>query len=442
MRHILVLVAVIYINSLYIELNADPIKSYDGYTVQRFTPTTKEQLEYLRQLEQTENELDFWTSPTALNVPVDIMFSPHLNNMFSKIFNIKSITKSELISDVGALIEKQRKAPKVKQATGFKREAIPGFWNDYQRLAVVFQFLDAIVAQNPSIATLEVIGKSYQNQDIRLLQLGVHTGGHKPIYFMDSAIHAREWITTATTTYFIQYLVDQYAAGDPVITNLLNHYDFYFIPVLNPDGYEYTFTNDRLWRKTRAPAFNNNCVGTDPNRNFNHQWMVAGASADPCSQTYAGAYPNDQPEVKALQDYLLAVRPAVYYAVHSYSQVLIYPWGNTTDLPPTAADLQAKGENGTNALTAVYGTQYRVGSISNLLYLSSGNACDFAYEFAGAKLSYVLELRDLGYYGFLLPPDQITATGNETNAFFVKVAQDEYAEARAAIKNKISVIKK
>jgi len=108
MRHIILIVAVIYINSI----NADPVKSYNGYTVERITPNTNAELDYLRELERTENELDFWTSPVGLNIPVDIMFPPHLKRMFSSILRTKSITKSELISDVGRSLKSKEKHQK------------------------------------------------------------------------------------------------------------------------------------------------------------------------------------------------------------------------------------------------------------------------------------------------------------------------------------------
>jgi len=132
------------------------------------------------------------------------------------------------------LIEEQR----LQETRG---EAIAGFWDKYQPFEVVLQFVDEIVKQYGSIASQQVIGKSYENRDIVLLKLGV-PGTNKPIIFIDSTIHAREWITTSTTTYFIQQLVDGFTENDDVIKSLLTTFDFYIIPVLNPDGYVFTHT--------------------------------------------------------------------------------------------------------------------------------------------------------------------------------------------------------
>ncbi len=44
------------------------------------------------------------------------------------------------------------------------------------------------------------------------------------------------------------------------------------MPIVNVDGYAYTWSDDRMWRKTRKPNSKSNCVGTDPNRNWAFHW--------------------------------------------------------------------------------------------------------------------------------------------------------------------------
>jgi len=125
-----------------------------------------------------------------------------------------------------------------------RAEAIPGFWNSYQRLSNIFTFLSTINSQYPTITAVETLGKSYSGNDLRLIRVGVgQANKNKPVIFIDSGIHAREWIGPAFTTYFVQALVDGYAANDANILPLLQKFDFYILPVVNPDGYEYTHTN-------------------------------------------------------------------------------------------------------------------------------------------------------------------------------------------------------
>lgn len=108
-----------------------------------------------------------------------------------------------------------------------------------------------------------------------------------PTIFIESTIHAREWITVATATYLLNELL---TSNDPEIREMSNNYDWVFVPVVNIDGYVYSHTKvgqrkcthiyiffhthsiclnqkNRMWRKTRRPH-QNSCFGVDANRNF------------------------------------------------------------------------------------------------------------------------------------------------------------------------------
>lgn len=61
-------------------------------------------------------------------------------------------------------------------------------------------------------------------------------------------MHAREWIGSAVATYILSQLVEKNAS----YAKLLDNSDWMILPVVNPDGYEFTHTGDRLWRKTRS----------------------------------------------------------------------------------------------------------------------------------------------------------------------------------------------
>ena len=85
--------------------------------------------------------------------------------------------------------------------------------------------------------------------------------------WLESGIHAREWISPAVATYIVNELVSGYASHPEYLDNI----NWYFLPSANPDGYAYTFDSDRLWRKTRSPQ-RGGCVGVDPNRNWDFHW--------------------------------------------------------------------------------------------------------------------------------------------------------------------------
>lgn len=121
------------------------------------------------------------------------------------------------------------------------------------------------------------IGTTYEKRSIRGVKFGK---GSKEIV-MNGGIHAREWISPAVVTYVADALI---TGSSP----LLEGFTFYIIPVLNVDGYAYSRSNDRMWRKNREPNTGSRCIGTDPNRNFPTQWSAAGASSSPCAQDYYG----------------------------------------------------------------------------------------------------------------------------------------------------------
>lgn len=83
---------------------------------------------------------------------------------------------------------------------------------------------------------------------------------------------AGEWVAVSTVLYLAQRLISEYDT-DPVVTKLVDHYDWFLLPVANPDGYEFSHTNDRMWRKTRSATSSSwGCKGVDPNRNFDFHW--------------------------------------------------------------------------------------------------------------------------------------------------------------------------
>ncbi|CAG0924175.1 unnamed protein product, partial [Notodromas monacha] len=232
----------------------------------------------------------------------------------------------------------------------------------------------------------------------------------KTVIFIESQIHAREWITSATTTWIFNEILN-----NPEYASVLDEFDFHFVPVVNPDGVAYTHTNDRLWRKTRSPN-DNGCFGADPNRNWDASFGGPGTSDDPCSEIYHGASPFSESEVKAVSDYILENSAAIaaFFDIHSYSQLVLLPWGDSADLPEDYDELYRVGKIFQDHVAILYGTEYITGNIADVIYLAAGGSVDWVKATAQVKYSHALELRDTGDYGFLLPPSQIIPSGEET----------------------------
>lgn len=104
---------------------------------------------------------------------------------------------------------------------------------------------------------------------------------------------------------------------------------------------------------------------------------------------------------------------ALYIDFHSYSQVILSPYGYTEQLPANSADQVSLGNEAADAIRAVHGTEFTVGPSGATLYTTTGSSADYATDIAGAEYAYAVELRDKGENGFVLPPEQIRPTGEE-----------------------------
>uniref|UniRef100_A0A8C5HPX1 Peptidase M14 domain-containing protein n=1 Tax=Gouania willdenowi TaxID=441366 RepID=A0A8C5HPX1_GOUWI len=238
------------------------------------------------------------------------------------------------------------------------------------------------------------------------------TQGRNSVW-IDCGVHAREWIGPAFCQWFVREVINSYQY-DPGTTRLLNQLNFYIMPVFNVDGYRFSWTTDRFWRKTRSKNHKFHCRGVDANRNWKVKWCEEGASSHPCDDTYCGPFPESEPEVKAVAKFLRKHKKRIkaYISIHAYAQMLLYPYSYKylSLLFPTQ---ESAAQNAVTALYSAYGVRYRYGPASTTLYVSSGSSIDWAYR-NGIPYTFAFELRDTGYYGFLLPESLIKPTCTET----------------------------
>ncbi|KAF9311582.1 carbamoyl-phosphate synthase (glutamine-hydrolyzing) cpa2, partial [Podila horticola] len=231
--------------------------------------------------------------------------------------------------------------------------------------------------------------------------------------------HAREWIGPAVVSYIAKELITGYGQHKK-ITRLIDQFEFVVVPVLNADGYEYTWTTNRMWRKNRQPTSVPFCKGIDPNRNWGFMWNHGGSSSNPCNDGYHGPEPFAALEPKMMADYITEKGNVVSYIdFHAYSQLWMSPFGADCDkTPKDDEDIIEAAMGAAKALKDVHGTKFAVGSVCNIIYQASGGSLDWTYGEAGVKYSYAVELRDTGKHGFLLPEDQILPSAEETYAGF------------------------
>ncbi|TPX65629.1 hypothetical protein SpCBS45565_g04996 [Spizellomyces sp. 'palustris'] len=291
---------------------------------------------------------------------------------------------------------------------------------DYHRYADIKTWYQTLAQQNPSLVTfIPSIGKSVEGRDIFAVRITSKTGGSKQQIWFQGLQHAREWIGGSTVQYVSDRLVAEYAQDK----TLLDRAEFIIIPVVNPDGYEYTWTGGRLWRKSRSRN-SDGSSGVDLNRNWPDHWGQGGSSASPTSITYRGPSAGSEPEVKALSKYFLAPENKNLVGAidfHSFSQLVLRPYGFTGSAAPDEALLKKAGDGVRDRIRAIHGKQYTSQTAYDL-YQTTGSATDWWYGDTVTKAlgnrriySYTIELRPTGSsdQGFILPPSEIKPTGEE-----------------------------
>jgi len=381
--------------------------------------------------------LDWWRFPAVrAEEPTfaDVRVTADRLEEVKDVFDKNGLSYFTMIGNVQNLVDRQLETATHRQIG----DPLADWFTAYHDYPSTVQWVQDLVKQYTSIASLVSIGTSYQNRTIWAVKVtGKSDGAPKPGIFYDGGIHAREWIAPATVEFVLYTLVSQYGKN-ATVTKLVDSIEWTIVPIFNTDGYQYTWTNQRMWRKTRKPNAGSSCIGTDPCRNSDYHWGEAGASADPCSDTYRGAKAFDNPEVLAIAKAVAAPgNMRGYINFHSYSQLYMGPWSYTYTLPPKP-DLDTQAELGKAAVAAIkatHGVTYKYGPGAATIYPASGDISDYNYGATKVLYAYCVELRDTGRYGFLLPPEQIIPTGEEIFASAVVMGNYILAhpETRATI---------
>uniref|UniRef100_A0A672YVB0 Carboxypeptidase B2 (plasma) n=1 Tax=Sphaeramia orbicularis TaxID=375764 RepID=A0A672YVB0_9TELE len=166
--------------------------------------------------------------------------------------------------------------------------------------------------------------------------------------------------------------------------------------------------------KNRSYSKDSWCIGVDLNRNFDANWCTEGASSDPCTEIYCGAFPESEPESQAVANFLRSHKDTIqlYLTIHSYSQMLLFPYSYTYDQAENHNDLLEMAQEAAQQIRRHYRNTYKYGAGAQTIYLAPGGSDDWAYNL-GIKYSFTFELQDQGRYGFLLPPSHISKACNE-----------------------------
>jgi carboxypeptidase T len=275
--------------------------------------------------------------------------------------------------------------------------------------------LRQLAESQPEIAELREIGRSVEDRPIWALRIGERRATEHKLLFM-GCHHAREWISVEVAYLLAEHLVGN--ASQAPVRDWLQRGEIWVAPMVNPDGHEYSRTQDRLWRKNRRQNADGS-IGVDPNRNYGYMWgtlNINTSSHVPSDPTYVGPRAFSEPETQAVRNLVARELFRGVITYHSYSQLILYPWGYTSQSIPDTSDLATMTkltERMQELILGVHGTTYTPQQ-SSQLYLTAGDTTDWTYGEYGIP-SFTIELRpdtpENG--GFILPPDQVQPTFEE-----------------------------
>ncbi|MFP4346513.1 MAG: M14 family zinc carboxypeptidase, partial [Anaerolineales bacterium] len=316
---------------------------------------------------------------------------------------------------------------------------IPGY-PCYRTVAELDAQLAQWAADYPELTELSTIGTSYEGRPLRVLRVTNLTRTHtKPVFFLIATIHGRELITPETAMVFIETLLEGYDS-DPDLTWLLDEHDIYVLPSANPDGHVKNEPGQpwAYWRKNTHPygSCGSTGYGVDLNRNSSFHWGGPGASTDPCYDTYRGPSAASESETQAVQNFILTLFPdqrgpadtdpapddatGVFVTLHSYSNLVLWPWGDTYTDAPNGPQLRMLGER------MAYFNNYTPQQSSDL-YPTSGATDDFAYgELGIAAYTFEIGSSSDGFYPSCSRYDALVNPNIDALLYAAKSARTPY----------------
>lgn len=289
---------------------------------------------------------------------------------------------------------------------GFGFGSMGGFYTFNEIVANI----DSMYQRFPNLITQKFqIGFSQEGRPIWAVKISdnPNLNENEPSVGYDALIHAREPASMSSLLYFMWYLLQNYGTN-PEATYLVNNREMYFVPCVNPDGYEYNRqTNPNgggMWRKNRRN--NGGSFGVDLNRNFGYMWGYDnnGSSPDPTSETYRGPFAFSEPEAQAVRDLAIQKNYKTHFNMHSYQNAFLYPWGYINALPPDSAIYREFSMDMSAFNQYTYGNSFQI-----LGYNSNGSVRDWMYGEQTTKqkaFGYTVEIGSLSD-GFWPPQNRI-----------------------------------
>lgn len=262
-------------------------------------------------------------------------------------------------------------------------------YTDYKELT---ERLASWSQQFPKIFSYQSLGKTNQGREVWAAKITASEDLGIPSIVVTGMHHAREVMSTEVSLDLIEMLLKGYET-DPGIQDIVANKIIYVVPMVNPDGNNMVWNGRNMWRKNAWKNTRGEIKGVDLNRNYNYKWKACnGASNDEDSETFRGPKPASEPETRALQKFVGKVRPFAQISFHSYSELVIFPYGCPDNKEPDKEVIEEVGTNLGALIPRDSGSgSYKAGWGYDLLYPVDGNDSAYMYAKYGV-LAYVVEL--------------------------------------------------
>lgn len=292
--------------------------------------------------------------------------------------------------EIEALVNDEEMARLVSQKAkikfSFPENLVAGPDDEYLNPDEIEDFLRDIHAKYPNITSVQSIGKTLEGRDILAIKISDNVNNHEaePAILVNAMHHAREVMGPEITTDMIQYLTSNYGVKAEV-TEWVNNTQIWVIPMFNLDGNNKMWNENSMWRKNTRNGY-----GVDLNRNYPAGWNSCnGSSSNTGAQDYRGTAPASEPETQAMMNFVANIKPVFDISYHSYSEIVIYPFGCRPNRTPTGQAVEAIGAEIGKKIN------YKPGTAWELLYNADGGDIDWMYT-AHQVIPYVIEINSTG----------------------------------------------
>ncbi|XP_028031350.1 zinc carboxypeptidase A 1-like [Bombyx mandarina] len=298
-------------------------KRYDNFILYKATPVEPDHLIFFQNLDRKKYiDVVFWKKPNKLFEDVHFIVNPSDKELLlerAQHFNL----------DLDVLSENIQRAFDSQIVKNYLRLRVESYsWTNYHNLVDIYQWLADLALKNPSVTGLMSIGKSAEDRDIFVI--GINRSGAKSKVIVEGGMHGNEWISTEFLLYLAYNLIMSNRTANERLFELSKNYHWYLLPVCNPDGYEFSHSEDRLWMRNRRNV-GHGYFGVDLNRNFDYKFGKHNIIPNSKDDSYGGPVPFSEPESRVIRDFVTKESEGLkyYFSFHAYGQKIVIPYSES-----------------------------------------------------------------------------------------------------------------